>query len=76
MANILSDIQHADNIYDDIIVYGRTQKEHDVALIRVLQWFADCGLTLGLQKYEFNVTSVRFFRVIFSATGMTPDPGR
>jgi len=57
-------------------VYGRTQKEHDVALIRVLQQFADCGLTLGLQKCEFNVTSVKFFGVIFSETDMTPDPAK
>ena len=76
MANTLSDIQNADNIYDDIIVYGRTQQEHDVALIRVLQRFADCGLTLGLPKCEFNVTSVKFFGVIFSAAGMTPDPAK
>ena len=32
MTNTLSDIQNADNIYDDIIIYGHTQKGHDICL--------------------------------------------
>ena len=40
----LSDINNCENIYDDIIVYGRDQKEHNQALIRVLQRLKDCGL--------------------------------
>ena len=72
MTNTLSDIQQAANIYDDIIVYGRNQQEHD--LIQVLQRLVDCGLTLGLSKCHFNATSVKFFGVIFTAEGMSPDP--
>ena len=66
------DIDHADNLYDDIIVYGKTQLEHDIALAQVLQRFEDCGLTLGLPKCKFNQSEIEFFGMKFSAAGMTP----
>ena len=45
----LADIPSARNIYDDILIYGKTEREHNLALIRVLQHLQDCGLTLNLQ---------------------------
>ena len=76
MANTLNDILQVENIYDDIIVFGKTQREHDLALIEALQRFRDCGLTLGLPKCQFNATSVKFFGVVFSKEGMSPDPAK
>ena len=46
----LSDIANCRNTYDDIIVYGRDQAEHNEALFRVLQRLSDCGLTLKREK--------------------------
>lgn len=37
ISQILADIDNADNLYDDIIVYGKTQQAHDTALAQVLQ---------------------------------------
>ena len=37
ISQTLSDITNASNIYDDIIIYGKTQQAHDLALIQVLQ---------------------------------------
>ena len=70
----LSDIPNCRNTYDDIIIYGRNQEEHNEALFRVLQRFADCGLTLKREKCEFNKAEIKFFGYIFNRNGMKPDP--
>ena len=46
----LVDSENVENIYDDIIVFGQSQKEHDHALIQVLQRLDDCGQTIGCQN--------------------------
>ena len=66
------DIDHVDSLYDDMIVYGKTQLEHDIALAQVLQRFEDCGLILGLPKCKFNQSEIEFFGMKFSAAGMSP----
>ena len=76
MANTLGDIPQVENIYDDILVFGRTQREHDLALVSALQRLEDCGLTCGLDKCQFNSNSVKFFGVIFSKDGIAPDPAK
>ena len=43
----LRDITGAFNISDDVIVYGKTQADHDKALRAVFQKFADISLTLN-----------------------------
>ena len=70
----LSDIPNVQNIYDDIIVYGSTEAEHNQALCRVLQRLNDCNLTLNHNKCTFDVPKIEFFGVIFSKEGMSPSP--
>lgn len=70
----ISDITNCRNTYDDIIVYGKNQQEHNEALFRVLQRFADCGLTFKREKCEFNQSEIKFFGYIFDKRGMRPDP--
>ena len=70
----LSDIPNCENIYDDILVYGRDQEEHNKTLMRVLQCMEDCGLTLKKEKCEFNKAEIKFFGCIFSKEGMRTDP--
>ena len=70
----ISDISNCYNTYDDIIVFGRDQKEHNEALFRILQRLADLGLTLKREKCEFNLREIKFFGYIFSEQGMRPDP--
>ena len=70
----IRDISGAINISNDIIVYGKTQEEHNTALHAVLQRFADSGLTLHPDKCELNKKSFTFFGFVFSADGISPDP--
>ena len=68
----LVDITNADNIYDDIIIYGRSKREHDIALEQTLQRFQDCGLTLNLSKCKFDQPEIEFFGMKFSTERMSP----
>ena len=68
----LTDIPSVRDIYDDILIYGKTDREHNLALLRVLQHLQNCGLTLNLQKCIFSIPQIEFFRVIFSTWGVAP----
>ena len=71
---LLMDIPNVDNIHDDIIIHAKSQHEHDLALARLLQRLADCGLTLKASKCLFNQTSIKFYGLVFSEAGVSPDP--
>lgn len=62
------------NISDDVIVFGKTQAEHDKALDAVCQKFVESNVTLNKKKCEFNKSSVTFFGFTFSEKGIAPDP--
>ncbi len=73
-------IQHAlqglngvKNIVDDMIVWGRTQKEHDDNLQALLQRLRDTGLSAKKSKCLFNVDSLWFYSMILSKNGIRPD---
>ena len=74
ISSIIQSIDGAKNISDDILVYGRTQREHDAALDKVLKALHLNGLTLNREKCEFNKTEVTFFGVVFKSSGISPDP--
>ena len=67
---------HAISIYDDILIYGATQDEHDQALKHILQLWRAHGLTLSIKKSRFNLRAVTFFGKVFSSEGISPDPSK
>ena len=42
------------NVSDDILIFGKTREEHDVALKKVLAKLQEAGLTLNKEKCEFS----------------------
>ena len=72
----IHDIQGALNISDDVIVFGKTQADHDLALQAVFQRFSEINLTLHKKKCEFNRSSITFFGFVFSGSGISPDPSK
>ena len=70
----LAGIPGAINLSDDILVYGKTQKEHNDSLRATFQRLKDSGLTLNKKKCVYNQPSLEFFGYVFSAEGMSPDP--
>lgn len=57
---MLCDIPNVDNLYDDIVSYGRTQKENDIAVETVLPQLEAGVHTLGKEKCKFSQIRVEF----------------
>lgn len=70
----LEGIQGALNISDDIIIFGKTTAEHDLALAQTFQRLSEKGLTLNPEKCVFDKDHLDFFGYTFGPAGMSPDP--
>ena len=71
---VIQNVSNAKNISDDIIVYGKTQQEHDKALDETMKALERNGLTVNKDKCEFNKSKITFFGIVFSKEGISPDP--
>ena len=70
----LEGIDGAKNISDDILVFGKSQKDHDQHLRAVFQRLREKGLTLNKSKCEYSKDKLEFFGYVFSKEGISPDP--
>ena len=57
----LQGLEGVRNIADDIIVWGKSQKEHDEHLEALMKRLSDSNLTLNPGKCQFNVESLSFY---------------
>ncbi|XP_037528497.1 uncharacterized protein K02A2.6-like [Rhipicephalus sanguineus] len=76
MARILDGQEGVANMIDDVLVFGRDKKEHDLRLQQVLSRLEKAGVTLNSSKCKFGVSEVSFLGVIVSAEGIRPDPAK
>lgn len=53
-------------MFDDILVTGRTEKEHDINLENVIKRAREVGVRLNKQKSKFNVDKVKYILGISS----------
>ena len=72
----LSDIRGVKNIADDIIVHGKPHKDHDQAIENCLKRLAELNLKAKVEKCSFLQNELKFYGLIFSASGTRPDPER
>ena len=72
----LQGIDGVKNIADDILIFGRTRKEHDQTLDKCLTRLSEKRLTLNRSKCKFLNTTLKFFSQVFSKDGTHPDPKR
>ena len=70
----LEGIDGGKNISDDILVFGKSQEEHDQHLRAVFQCLREKGLTLNKSKYEYSKDKLEFCAYVFSKEGMSADP--
>ena len=73
---VLQGIEGIRNIPDDIIVFGKSQTDHDNALRAVLQRMRENNLTANPDKCLFNQSSIDFFGHRFSADGISADDNK
>lgn len=73
MSCILEGEEGVANVIGDILVFGRTQAEHDHRLQQVLRRLKAAGDKLNRSKCVFSTREVRFLGVV-SDKGISPDP--
>ena len=71
---ILAGLPGCKNISDDIIVFGRDQREHDANLRGVLERLKQYNVRLKEEKCSFSQSKIMFYGHIFMAKGIKPDP--
>lgn len=59
---------------DDLIVFGRTLKEHEERLLKVLDRLEEAGLKIFRDKCQFCQPKVKYLGYIASAESVSPDP--
>ena len=65
-------------IADDIIIFGFRDdgKDHDVTVRQVLDKAKAVGMRFNPSKCQFRKTSVKFFGLVLSRYGVSPDPAK
>ena len=76
MLNLLQGIEGVVVLVDDTLITGKTKEEHNRRLAQVLTGLEKAGLTLGLEKCEFNQPSVKFLGQMVDRNGIRPDPDK
>ena len=61
-------------IADDMIIYGKTDHEHDGNLLNFLEVCRKNNLTLNPDKMQFRLPRVSFFGHTWSVKGLSADP--
>lgn len=72
MSGLLNDLNNVKVAIDDILVMGRTKKEHDECLDSLLKRLVKLNLTLS-SKSEFYKEEVSFFGMVISGSGIQPN---
>ncbi len=74
MDNLLSTCQNVAVYADDIIVFGKTETEHDKALVKLLETARKNNLTLARDKIQFKKSRLKYLGHIISEKGLEPNP--
>ena len=61
-------------IHDDMFIYGKDDRDHDINLINLFHIAQKEGLIFNGAKCSIKHDSVTFFGGLFSADGYSPDP--
>ena len=73
MSQILEGLDGHISIIDDMLIYGRSQEEHDTRLRAVLRNIDELG-ALNPEKYEFSMMEVKFAGHVIHEEGIKSDP--
>lgn len=73
MRQLLEDLEGVDSFVDDIIVWGKTKREHDDRLVALLNRARNINLKFNKDKCKVGVEEVVYLGHVFDKNGMRPD---
>ena len=63
-------------IADDIVIYGKSEEEHDKHMHEMMNRCTSTGLKLNPDKCKIKQKKIKFYGVMCSADGIHPDPDK
>ena len=63
-------------IADDIVIYGKSEEEHDIHMHEMMDRCTSTGLKLNPDKCKIKQKKIKFYGVICSADGIQLDPDK
>ena len=75
-SQFFGDLDGTEVIMDDILVWGRTQEEHDERLRKVLQRARDRNITLNRKKCKVGLSEVNYVGHVLSSKGLKVDDSK
>ncbi|KAK3755128.1 hypothetical protein QZH41_005886 [Actinostola sp. cb2023] len=76
MSQAFEDIEGCDEIVDDILIWGRDEKEHNDRLAKVLKRARAINLKLNKEKSKILRDELSYIGHIITAEGVKPDPDK
>ena len=74
MSQVLEDIDGAEAIVDDILVWGKDIQEHDARLKKVLDRVQEVNLKLNQKKCQVRKEEIAYVGHLLTKDGLKPDP--
>ena len=74
MDEILAECPGTLGISDDTVVYGKSEEDHDRNLKNIMNKAREHGLVFNYEKCQIKSKEISFFGMIYSASGVRPDP--
>ena len=76
MKKVYENLDGVEVVYDDILVHGSTQKEHDKRLIEALARSRKAGVKLNTAKCMFGLPEVTYLGRVISGNGVRSDKSK
>jgi hypothetical protein len=76
MTELLDGLDGIEDIIDDILVYGKTRKEHDKRLDALFEKIHLSGFKLNRDKCEFRMSEIEYLGHVISSEGIRPSNDR
>ena len=74
ISNVLSGVKRSLCLIDDVLVFGKTQGEHDQRLADALKRIQSAGVTLNKDKCVFSTSTLTFLGHVLDKDGISADP--
>ena len=63
-------------LIDYVLIFGKTQEEHDQRSADTLKRIQSAGVTLNKDKCVFNTSTLTFLGHVLDKDGISADPGK
>ena len=70
LSQVLGGLDGVCSIFDDIVVHGQNVEQHNERLEALLKQLQEKGLTLNIDKCQFNMDNIEFMGLNLSETGV------